>query len=116
MKTLIRNIIAARFQSLVVQLIRRNDLKVVAIAGSVGKTSTKRAVASVLSEKFRVLAHDGNYNSQLGVPLSVFELEAPANILNVFAWTKLLWQAHRRLSSDYPYQLLVLELSTDHPG
>lgn len=50
-------------------------VKVVGITGSVGKTSTKEMVASVLSEKFRVLKTDGNYNNEIGLPLTVFRLE-----------------------------------------
>ena len=46
----------------------------VGIAGSVGKTSTKEMVAAVLSQKFRVLKTDGNFNNELGVPLTIFRL------------------------------------------
>lgn len=50
------------------------DLKVVGIAGSVGKTSTKEMVAAVLSEKYRVLKTLGNFNNELGLPLTIFRL------------------------------------------
>lgn len=116
MKALFRNLIASLYQRLVVRLIHRNGLIVVAVAGSVGKTTTKRAIASVLGTRYGVLAHDGNYNSQLGVPLSVFEQEVPDNLLNIWAWIRLLYQANRALYQVYPYQVLLLELGTDHPG
>ena len=48
--------------------------KVVGITGSVGKTSTKEMIASVLSEKYRVLKTLGNFNNELGLPLTVFRL------------------------------------------
>lgn len=51
------------------------DIPVVAITGSVGKTSTKDIVASVMSKKYHVLKTEGNYNSQLGVALTVLRLE-----------------------------------------
>ena len=41
-------------------------VKVVGITGSVGKTSTKEIVASVLSEKYNVLKTDGNFNNEIG--------------------------------------------------
>jgi len=49
-------------------------IPVVGVTGSVGKTSTKEAIAAVLSQKYRVLATDGNFNNELGVPLTVFRI------------------------------------------
>ena len=51
------------------------DIPVVAITGSVGKTSTKDIIASVMSKEFNVLKTEGNYNSQLGVALTVLRLK-----------------------------------------
>ena len=50
------------------------DIKVVGITGSVGKTSTKEVIASVLKEKYRTLKTQGNFNNELGLPLTVFRL------------------------------------------
>jgi len=50
--------------------------KVVGITGSNGKTTVKEMVASILSLEADVLATSGNYNNELGVPLSIFGLEA----------------------------------------
>lgn len=47
---------------------------VVGITGSVGKTSTKEMVAAVLAQKYRVLKTAGNFNNELGLPLTVFRL------------------------------------------
>jgi len=49
-------------------------LKIVAITGSVGKTSTKEFIASVLSEKYRVLKTEGNFNNEIGLPLTIFNI------------------------------------------
>lgn len=48
------------------------DVKVVGVTGSVGKTSTKEMLASVLSEKFSVQKTAGNFNNEIGLPLTVF--------------------------------------------
>lgn len=50
------------------------SIKIVGITGSVGKTSTKEVIASVLSEKYSVLKTLGNFNNELGLPLTVFRL------------------------------------------
>ncbi len=50
------------------------SIPVIGITGSVGKTSTKEMVAGVLSEKFRVLKTQGNFNNEIGLPLTLFEL------------------------------------------
>jgi len=49
-------------------------VRVVGVTGSVGKTSTKEVIASVLSEKYHVLKTLGNFNNELGLPLTVFRL------------------------------------------
>lgn len=47
----------------------------VAVTGSVGKTSTKDMIASVLSKKYKVLKTDGNFNNEIGLPLTLFRLQ-----------------------------------------
>ncbi|MCQ2501719.1 MAG: UDP-N-acetylmuramoyl-tripeptide--D-alanyl-D-alanine ligase [Lachnospiraceae bacterium] len=49
-------------------------IPVVGIAGSVGKTSTKEMIYAVLSQKYNALKTEGNYNNELGLPLTVFRL------------------------------------------
>ena len=50
------------------------DIKVVGITGSVGKTSTKEMIASVLEEKYSVLKTAGNFNNEIGLPLTMFRI------------------------------------------
>ncbi|MGN0350576.1 MAG: UDP-N-acetylmuramoyl-tripeptide--D-alanyl-D-alanine ligase [Roseburia sp.] len=50
------------------------DIKVVGITGSVGKTSTKEMIASVLEQKYRVLKTEGNFNNEIGLPLTIFKI------------------------------------------
>lgn len=51
------------------------DIPVVAVTGSVGKTSTKDIIASVLSKKYNVLKTEGNFNNHLGLPLTLLKLK-----------------------------------------
>ena len=50
------------------------DVIVVGITGSVGKTSTKEFIASVLSEKYCVLKTEKNYNNEVGLPLTILKI------------------------------------------
>lgn len=50
------------------------DIKVVGITGSVGKTSTKEMIASVLAQKYNVLKTEGNFNNEIGLPLTIFRI------------------------------------------
>lgn len=50
------------------------NIKTVGIIGSVGKTSTKELVASVLKEKYNTVKTIGNFNNEVGVPLTVFSI------------------------------------------
>lgn len=51
-------------------------IKVVGITGSVGKTSTKEMIASVISQKYNVHKTAGNFNNEIGLPLTVFGIRA----------------------------------------
>lgn len=53
---------------------KKLSVKVVGITGSVGKTSTKEFIASVLAQKFRVLKTEGNFNNEVGVPLTLLRI------------------------------------------
>ena len=50
-------------------------IPVIGITGSVGKTTAKEMIASVLSQRFRVLKTEGNLNNQIGVPMTVSRIE-----------------------------------------
>lgn len=53
---------------------RQLQVKVVGITGSVGKTSTKEFISSVLAQKYQVLKTEGNYNNEIGLPLTIFKI------------------------------------------
>ncbi len=53
----------------------KNNLKVIGITGSVGKTSTKDIIANVLSKKYKVLKTEGNNNNHIGLPFTILRLQ-----------------------------------------
>ena len=52
------------------------DVKVVGITGSVGKTSTKEMISSVIAQKYNVHKTAGNFNNEIGLPLTIFGIRA----------------------------------------
>jgi UDP-N-acetylmuramoyl-tripeptide--D-alanyl-D-alanine ligase len=55
---------------------RQHDVRVIGITGSVGKTTSKEVMAAVLSQRFRTLKSEGNYNNEIGLPLTLLGLGA----------------------------------------
>jgi UDP-N-acetylmuramoyl-tripeptide--D-alanyl-D-alanine ligase len=53
----------------------RFDIPVIAVTGSVGKTSTREMIAAALSARYHVLRNRENFNNEIGVPLSVLQLD-----------------------------------------
>ena len=58
----------------------RFDIPVIAITGSNGKTSTKELLLHILSTKFKMHATKGNFNTNIGLPLTLLEIEPSHNI------------------------------------
>lgn len=97
-------------------LVRRYRPRIVAVTGSVGKTATKDAIALALSGRVNVRATKGNYNNEIGVPLTLIGRESPGRSL--LGWLGLLlysdWLILKR-RPDYP-KVMVLEYGSDKPG
>lgn len=92
------------------------EVKLVVVVGSVGKTSTKHMLATLLEQKYRVRMHAGNYNSEVSAPLAILGLDLPENLKNPLQWVMLLRQARRRATEPTDVDIIIQELATDHPG
>jgi len=110
-----KRVLCAVFAWQVRRLRKQHDFKVVAVAGSIGKTSTKRAIATVVGAQRRVRTQSGNYNVDITVPLVFFGHDEPA-IFNVLAWARIFISNERQLRAAYPFDVVVIELGTDGPG
>ncbi len=96
--------------------IRRYKPIVVGITGSVGKTSTREALFAVLKTKYRVRRAEKNYNTEIGLPLTI--LGIPHYSWNVFGWFSALVRVAIRVlirDKNFP-EVLVLEMGADRPG
>ena len=60
---------------------RRHSIQVVAITGSAGKTTTKEMIANVLAQKYKTKKTMGNFNNDIGLPLSIFQLTPEDEVL-----------------------------------
>jgi UDP-N-acetylmuramoyl-tripeptide--D-alanyl-D-alanine ligase len=115
MKKLFKKFVAAVLGSQLIRLRKKNKIFVIAVAGSIGKTSTKLALAHVLSQTYRVQYQEGNYNDLVTVPLIFFGRKLP-NIYNPFAWLWVFFRNELSLTKKYPYHIVVVELGSDAPG
>jgi UDP-N-acetylmuramyl pentapeptide synthase len=93
--------------------IEKYQPRVIVIAGSIGKTATTQAIATVLKEQYKIRATYANYNTATGVPLSMFDERFPVTRLGWLTLIPRLWLKSREKQN---FDVLVLELGTDHPG
>lgn len=115
MKTLIRNII---FYILTIEarlVLLRYRPKIVAVTGTVGKTTTKDAIFTALSKSVHVRRNNKSMNSEIGVPLTILGLETGWN--NPLHWIQNIFVGLFTIIyyPKYP-EWLVLEIGIDHPG
>ncbi|HLD34785.1 MAG TPA: Mur ligase family protein, partial [Patescibacteria group bacterium] len=89
--------------------------EVVAITGSVGKTSAKEAIIQVLGKYFRARGNQRNYNNEIGVPLTILGIEGGGS--SFWLWAKVFLRAVSMIifREEYP-EILILEMGVDRPG
>lgn len=115
MKTTIRKILTWQ----ATRVLQQYKPTVIAITGSVGKTSTRNAITAVLMNRFRVRTAPihSNYNNEWGVPLTILGADqSPGR--SVFGWLSVLMRGAKLLvghDESYP-NVLVLEFGADRPG
>jgi len=114
-KRLAREIVCSILESQVRRLRKKHTFSVIAVAGSIGKTSTKITIARLLQATQNVLWQEGNYNDRVTVPLIFFGHSMPG-LLNIFAWLVIMIKNERIIARPYPYQYVVAEIGTDGPG
>ena len=115
MKALLRHIITAIIEGEAKLVLRKYKPKIIAITGSVGKTSTKDAIFAVVEKTLVARKSDKSFNSEIGVPLTVLGCEngwsSPIIWLkNIFHGVVLLV-----MPAHYP-KWLVLEVGAGKPG
>ena len=96
-------------------VLRKYNPKVVAVTGSVGKTSTKDAIFAVLATRYHVRKSEKSFNSEVGLPLTILGLENAWG--NPLKWLQNMFDGLLLIlfSAQYP-EWLVLEVGADRPG
>ncbi len=92
------------------------DVKLVCVVGSIGKTTAKSAIATMLSQKYKVGGALGNHNSELSAPLGILGIKYPKNVHNSLSWLRVLAAVRKRIRQQETVDVIVQELGTDAPG
>lgn len=115
MKEIFKKIIIAILQFEARAVLKKYQPKIIAITGSVGKTSTKDAIYSVISKYYFIRKSDKSFNSDIGISLTILGCNNAWN--NPVMWLYNIWQGLGQiiLRKKYP-EWLVLEVGADRPG
>ncbi len=115
MRNILRNILISILSSLSHAIVRKYKPQIVMITGSVGKTSTKDAVAAALSERFYLRKPEKSFNSEFGVPLTIIGAKNPWG--SAFGWLGVIQEALVLLMTPNHYpKMLVLEVGAEQSG
>ena len=113
---MMKNIIRYLLERNVRAYLKKHQPLLVLVTGSVGKTSTKHALATVLSEKYRVRSHVGNYNTHYSVPTAIMGVDYPEDAHSIAQWRMTLSAMKLRIKQPKDVDVIVQELGTDRPG
>ncbi len=88
--------------------------KIITVVGSVGKTSTKDAIYTVLNSQFKVKRNEGNLNSDFGFLLTILDIKSGFSSATKWSWYLLKGFLHSFMRDHS--EVLLLELGVDKPG
>lgn len=91
------------------KLVEQHKPLIIGVTGSVGKTSTRNAIATLLSAKYTVAKNIKNYNNEFGLPLTILGKVSPKK--SIMGWLSVLFAKYESLPQVY-----VLEYGVDRPG
>jgi UDP-N-acetylmuramoyl-tripeptide--D-alanyl-D-alanine ligase len=96
-------------------ILRKYRPRLIAVTGSVGKTSAKEAIFRVIAGHYTVRKSEKNYNNEIGVPLTIIGAESGGR--SFFKWLGIFlrWLGFLILPLKYP-EILILEMGADKPG
>ncbi len=90
------------------------NIPVIGITGSVGKTSTKEIVAAILSGRYNVHKTEGNFNNEIGVPLTLFKLRPEHEIAVIEMGMNHFGEIHNLSYAATPNIGIITNIGTSH--
>lgn len=113
MKSLFKTIISLLLTFKAKQYLKNHRTQVIAITGSIGKTSTKEAIHHILKDHFNTYSSTKGFNTPLGVSLAILQ-EEESGFTSVKAWFGILKRTF--FSKKKPFEKMVLEMGADQKG
>ncbi len=115
MQQIFKKIVSNVLQFEAYLVLKKYKPKIIAVTGSVGKTSTKDAIFSVMSTSYYIRKSEKSFNSDIGIPLTI--LGCQNAWMNPFKWVVNFYKGIRLLIFTYDYpEWLVLEVGADRPN
>ena len=113
MKKIFRFIISSILKCKAKSYLKKNNVDVIAITGSIGKTSTKEAVYFLLKNKFSTYKSPKGFNTDIGLSLSILQ-EDESGFSSFISWFKILKRIFTKKLDIY--KKMVLEMGADKRG
>lgn len=93
--------------------INHSQAQIIGVTGSVGKTTTKDALAFVLGEKYKILANKKSFNSEIGLPLAIL---GESTAVRPWDWFGIAYRAWNKRNQPLDADYIILEMGVDTPG
>lgn len=101
-------------QELAQQYIKHFDLEVIGVTGSVGKTSTKEMISYALSGEKKVFKTEKNFNSDIGLPLTIFKIDSTYDIAVLEMAVGEIGELERTAKIARPHQAVMTNIGISH--
>ena len=113
MKSLFKFIITKILALKAKHFLKKNRIQVIAVTGSIAKTTTKEAIYHLLKKRFKIYKSPQGFNTELGISLAILQ-EEKSGFSSVTKWFKILKSA--LFGEKEIFQKIILEMGADKPG
>ena len=114
-----KNYVQRKLEKLVVRYFKAHpEVKLIAVAGSVGKTTTKNIIGTILQERYRIggALEDNNWNTEISAPIGLLGIKYPEKIRSAKEWRQAFRAAKVRIKQPGTVDIIIQELGVDSPG